>query len=458
MMIKRSMFFVKILFVIACLLFVSGREACASNLFINLVAVNSTNVAKEYPIKYYLPKELTPEDIINLGGLKLEYDIDKKTYWVKGSIALGPKESRTIKLEVRDIWKISEEEARVLKQQLQDNLILLNNTEYEEGAKLIVGKMTAEIDHILAQQATLADTIDRRIELYRTYKVVLDNIRNHAFSMDYLREEVKAQQEGGDKTVQFVIQVKNDLEKKEKEVSQKHYLPQEIKPEDVVDSQGFEYRFDNDRQQGFLAKTETLAPGESKKYTIVLRDVWSLSSSGLTTLQEKAQTIFDELQGSEYEDAASFLFNAIKESVQFIESSQQDRQDVKKYIGAFRANEKRLEDAKSDLQRLEQMLAVVKAKKLEELESRKVKNVLQKLKALAGIAAISTAIFGSVPSVTTTWKVIWGVMGFIAFFTALHFFTWWRRSAIMGEGAGIKPGESITPAAPPKPPEEPEKK
>jgi len=36
---------------------------------------------KAIPIKYYLPEELNPEDIINAGGLNVEYDIDKGGYY-----------------------------------------------------------------------------------------------------------------------------------------------------------------------------------------------------------------------------------------------------------------------------------------------------------------------------------------------------------------------------------------
>ena len=82
------------------------------------------------------------------------------------------------------------------------------------------------------------------------------------------------------------------------------------------------------------------------------------------------------------------------------------------------------------------MLAIVTAqrmKKLEELDKSKVTNVLQKIRALRGISAISKALFGTRPTITATWRIIWGTLAFVALFTAIHFFTWRARSQYMGE-------------------------
>ena len=65
---KRHMF---LAFSIFCLfLFVSA--AFAKDMTIKLIAVNATEEEKEIDVKSLLPKELKPEDILDMGKLKLD--------------------------------------------------------------------------------------------------------------------------------------------------------------------------------------------------------------------------------------------------------------------------------------------------------------------------------------------------------------------------------------------------
>jgi len=93
------------------------------DLTINIIAVNPTEeVGREIEVKYYLPKELEPEDIVNTGKLKLDYHVDKEVYYVHGKINFGAKESKTFKIKVKDVWILTEEEIDVFKKQLAENL------------------------------------------------------------------------------------------------------------------------------------------------------------------------------------------------------------------------------------------------------------------------------------------------------------------------------------------------
>jgi len=50
----------------------------SASLTINLVAVNAMDEEKSVTIKHYLPEELDPEDVLDLGGLQLDYSIDPR--------------------------------------------------------------------------------------------------------------------------------------------------------------------------------------------------------------------------------------------------------------------------------------------------------------------------------------------------------------------------------------------
>ena len=406
---------------------------------INIVAANASSTeTKKSPIKYYLPKELVPLDIIGTGGLELDYDIDRSLYYLHGTIELAPKETKTIKVEVQDVWRISPDEVDILKKQISDNVSLLAKTPYSESAQIVRDNMFGKLDYVVAQQSNYSDNIERRIEEFRSYLEILNEIRKNAFSSEYFKSSAPLEETA--KTVKFVIEVENPSKTQEKKFQQQHYLPTEVHSQDVVEAQGFEVRFDAQRQQSFLAKEETFAPGEKKRYEIVIKDVWRVSQEKIDNFKERAQKAIDGIKGSEYAESANYVFDEATSNLQKIEELQAQKHDMKQHIGAYRISKEKLAKIEDQILRLETMLATVKAKKLEEFEKSKVKNVLQRLKALRGITALSQAIFGKKPSINTTWKVIWGVMAFIGFFTTFHFLIWWRKSQVLGEDMAIRAG------------------
>ncbi len=412
-----------------------------ANVNINLVAVNGSEEKKDYPIHYDLPRELTPEDIVNAGKLNIDYDINKEVYFVHGTVELGPKESKTVKIEVKDVWMIDPEEIEVLKKQIEDNVKFLEGTKYYAAAEILGNDMTGRLDYIVGQQKTFTDNVARRIEEYRSHRAILNEIRKNAFSSDYFQSTYEPEEITD--TVTFYVEVENPSEEKEQEVEQKHYLPGEILSEHIIDAQGFEVRYDEERQQSFLKKGETFKPGEKKRYAIVMKDIWHIEEGRVDSLRGRAERVFEQLQDSDYRENAGYIFDKIITAIEKVEMTKVSKSNMAQYIGTYRVNIHRLGRAERDIERLEKLLAFIKAKKLKEMEKSSVKNILQKLQSLRGIAAISKAIFGKKPSVNTTWRIIWGVMVFIAIFTTIHFLTWWRRSRLMGE-EGATPGGGMT--------------
>lgn len=432
--------------------------AYAAGVNINLVVANgSTAETKTLPIKYYLPKELHEEDILNSAGLRVDYDIDKSVYYVSGSAELKPKESKTFKIEVKDVWHIDPQEVEILKTRIDQNLAQLQGTTFYDSGTILRNNMTSRIDRILGQQVSYSDNVERRIEEYRSHVDMLEEIRRNAFSPEYLKSTVTVEEEEATRTVKFVIEVKNASDKAKK-LKQKHYLPKEVRSENIVDAQGFDVRFDEEKQQSYLFKEDDFKANEAKRYEIEIKDIWNISENKIALLEKRADTAFNGVKDSEYKESASFLTDQIKARVEEIKNSQKDKSDMAKYVGAYRANKGRYAQNEEDILKLEKMLAAVQAKKLAELENSKVANVLQKLTALRGITALSKAIFGKKPSVTTTWKVIWGILAFVGFFTALHFFTWWKKSQVMGEELAIQAGGAIKQAAKAKEKDEEEEK
>jgi hypothetical protein len=435
------------------LLFSLSVSAFAGELSINLIALNpSETETKEIDVKYYLPKELEPSDVLDSGELKVEYDVDKTLYYLSGKVKFQPKESKTFKIRVNDVWMITPEEISVLKQNMDGNLSLIEgNDVLYPNAKRERDKLSDQLDIILAQQQSYSENIERRIEQYRAYAGIVEKIRKRIYDPNFLEKEAQTEDEGdAGKTIKLVLEVKNPSESEEKTVKHKHFLPAEVREEDVVDKQGFDIRFDEKKNKSYLTKEEVFKPNEIKKYDVVIKDIWRFPVAKLDPMEKRATVAIEEMKDSAYATSGQFLYDSLVKQLKLIRDTQEQDLPPDKHIGIFRTNEKRFEDVKQSVERLEQMLAIVRAKKLEELEGSKVKNILKRLQALRGLQALSEAIFKKGISVTMTWRIIFGCIIFIALFTTFHFVIWSRRSGRMADG--IKPGEEIKVVPKPEPP------
>lgn len=412
-------------FIIFC--FLCAHSAFA-DLSINLIAVNASgDEVKEIDVKYYLPVELKPKDILDSGPLRVEYDIEKGAYFVRGMVKFQPKESKTFKIKVRDVWVLDLNEIENLKKQLVESLALLeeDDFEYYDSARAVADKLSNQLDAMVEEEKSLTENIERRIEAHRFRLNTLQQFRADIYNPNFLRNEAFVEiKRSEEKTIKLVIEVRNPSTKNKKTVRHKHYLPKEVRPHDIIENRGFDIRFDAKTERAFLTKEETFKPAEVKRYDISIRDIWFISLAKVDALENRGEYAMKEIQKSAYFDSGDFLFKEIGMILQQVRDSQAEEVSIKKHIGIFRVNGKRYKEAEAKVQRIEEMMAIVKAKKLKEYERKVVKNVLKKLKSLRGIAQISEALFKKGVSVTTTWRVIIGVLAFVVAFSVGHFMRW----------------------------------
>jgi hypothetical protein len=86
-----------------------------------LITNPSVLISQDVPLKYYLPKELKKENIIDSDtGIEVKYDTEKDQLYVDGTFKLKAGETRTIKVRVEDVWQINESEIESLLKQAED--------------------------------------------------------------------------------------------------------------------------------------------------------------------------------------------------------------------------------------------------------------------------------------------------------------------------------------------------
>ncbi len=124
-----------IILVILILLWTMSHElwtpsAQASIVLKTLVVNPSESKTQKALLKAYLPEEAKPEDIVELGDLKIDYDIEKNLYYVYKELELAPGESVSRSIEIKDVWIISQAELEALTGRAGELVEALRKTAY----------------------------------------------------------------------------------------------------------------------------------------------------------------------------------------------------------------------------------------------------------------------------------------------------------------------------------------
>ena len=391
------------------------------DIYINVMAVNGANAPKNSTVKFDLPGELTAEDILDTNGLQLDYSVDDADYYVHGDVALKPKESKTFRIHIKDKWQVTPDQVGGLKKQIEDGYESLGKVHNVKNADILKTRLVTKLDYIANLQNTNADSIEKRMDAYRTYTKEIKRIQNDALSVDYWRSDPGVEQQP--KIIHLTIEVENKG-KVVRPFKHKDYLPQEIKPEDVVEDEGFEVRFDQVKQLSFLFKEEDLNPGQKKKYSIGILDIWSIKQIDIDYLRSRASYAFNFLKDSKFEDSAQVLVERISGYLKDIETSQAQERPILEHISAYRVNQKTYDYAQKDVETLEKLLSVFR----EDLEKSKVENILQKIQSLKGVSDVSKVMYNKKFEATSAWTFIGWVLLFVGFLTLINFVIWLLRS------------------------------
>ena len=166
---RRTMKFIRCIF-LCFIVTVCWCFGAFAQLAINFIAVNpSETEAREIEVQYFLPQELEPDDVLDVGPLKLEFDVERNSMYVFGKIKFAPKESRTFRVRVNDVWKIDPAEINLLKEQLDKTLALLKEQGHEkyDDSVYVRDQLNRKMDFILKRQQDFSGNVERRIEEYR---------------------------------------------------------------------------------------------------------------------------------------------------------------------------------------------------------------------------------------------------------------------------------------------------
>ena len=189
-------------------------------------------------------------------------------------------------------------------------------------------------------------------------------------------------------------------------------LPQEAKPEDIVNSGDFEIQFDAKENVYYGVAEYALQPGEVVEREIEIRDLWHIPNERLEAVLGEAAKIMPLLKNSEHEQRAQQLSRAITENITLVKDRQASPpNDPQRYILSYRENKTLLDAALADLSAMRLLLAQGKI-----LPSRMI------------------------------WNVFFGVLGFLGVLVVGMLLFWLRQSRSIKAGQPAAPApEALTP-------------
>ncbi|MDP3245052.1 MAG: LamG-like jellyroll fold domain-containing protein [bacterium] len=137
--------------------------------------------AKQQTVKFkaFLPEEAKPEHILDLSGLKVDYDTNAKVYYVSGDITLGSKETVTRKVEMKDIWVFAPEEINSIKDQANGLIPILAKTQYEAQGAILKNDIDSTLNIVLLRQEESYASPQDHIVVYRENKERMTRAENN---------------------------------------------------------------------------------------------------------------------------------------------------------------------------------------------------------------------------------------------------------------------------------------
>src|SRR3989344_5174276 len=152
-----------------------------SVIFKSLIVNPSSRISQSVDFEYYLPEELSKEDVLELDpNLTLNYNSDKNQYYVAGTLALAPSETKTVSVKTEDILQISQDEVETVRKQVEELAKVLNvSTAYYAQGVTLKSDIDVSLNKVVEIQKNKV-TPEAKIKAYREAKIEFDAANNKA--------------------------------------------------------------------------------------------------------------------------------------------------------------------------------------------------------------------------------------------------------------------------------------
>ncbi len=403
---------IRLFAIFSALLLAACTAPCEAAVKIRLLAVNpSSDTTQKIPVRYDFPPEIQKEDVIDSGGMDIDYDVSSNVYYASKEIELAPKGTFTFQIIVADKWGIPTEQLDNLRNKLTEKLKALENTDQYDTAKLLAEKIQAKLDDIAKTQSEVSGDMEKKITQNRVNLQTLNELDNDILSLEYLAN--RAMPAEGVRTIKYNIEAGNPTDSP-LETKITHFLPKGIKEDFISVNTDFTVHYDKDLDQFFLEKDETFKPHETKRYVIEIKDLWYFPEKLLASYQEQADSLNTDLTGTKFHNLAELIHKEIISDISEIRSTQAENRPLKDRIALYQINAEKEKRIKRNIDRMKTVLA-------DALKH----SVLREVKPMAQLRLIE--YIKQVAPKVQVYKVVLYVLVFLIVFTIIAAIMWIAR-------------------------------
>ena len=463
-MIKRSI--TATILTTAFLLFIFCGLAYA-DIKLKIAVVNPSDTESQTaPVRYDLPKGLTPNEITDIGNMELKYDFDKGNYYLYQVVKLKPAEKQVLEIRLRDIWLTPKKELDFLKDHTKSLTDALKNTKHAKIGDTLARKIIERLNAIEKKEADTNLTITDHINLYYEDVNILSETKEDIGMLENLvldiggivEERVQVPStlaisikgdEANTNIVELTVKVSNPSKTAKQVAEVKYILPEEVTPRYVVDRSGLDMGYNFAKQSFQVYKNNViLEPSEVKNYIIKIVDIWRIPDIETDTLSAHTANLILLLKGTEYLAQAGPIAEKITQGIAEIKRKQSLKASPDEHIAYYRKNMLLLDEVKKYVAQLEKLASQSGASvgvTIKEAEVQRGGGAKEKrARGYEGIDYIVKSIFkGKAPTVATTWRIIYVILIFLGILGALFFWLWYSQVARIQ-----KREEKIEPAKP----------
>ncbi|MDD5137107.1 MAG: hypothetical protein PHN63_07170, partial [Candidatus Omnitrophica bacterium] len=379
------------------------------------------------PVRYDLPKGLTPDQVTDIGQMELKYDFDKGNYYLYKIVRLKPSQRIIMEIRLRDIWMIPAKDLDYLKNHTKALAEELKRTAHAKTGENLSKKITDRLNAITVKESDERLSMTEHINLYYENTAILDETKEDIGMLENLVIDVggivaervkvpqtlavavKGDEAAGKGVLELTVKVSNPSTTTKQTADVKYLLPQETSPRHVVDRGGLEMGYDFSKQSFYVYKDNVLLkPSETRSYAVKLLDIWQIPDVEIDTLRAHTDNLILLLKGTEYFPQAEPLAQKVAQNLDTIKKVQALKVSADEHIANYRKNSILLEETKELIAKMEKLVTqsgasagvTVKEAEIEKGGGPKERRP----RGYEGIDYIVKSIFrGKAPSAATTW-------------------------------------------------------
>lgn len=401
-------------------------HAWADKVVLRIRAGNPISTTQSVYIKSNLPLGVGTNDIIDLDGMEIGYDIKSDLYYVYKELELGPNKGAVFNVQINDVWAVPQDDLKQLEAHAQQLVVKLAGTDYEATAKDYLSEIATNLAAVVARQQAsgIVPGVIKPMPHIRAYEANLEVLKRIKTDLGYLENLVLGTgqdigdllgtvkeaplPEGGEvpltgeyKSVVLTITVQNTSPKEGRVVPIEKNLPEEIKLQDVLGAGELDVAIRPESGLCYVFKKDVeIAPGETKVFEVTMRDKWNLGDLRVPELRKRAEALVERLGADGSFAAVEAALRGMLQELDEVEGAIGPELFNDRYVAFYRRQGEQLDRIEQKILRVESALRPQS------------KNTKLGFKAKP-------------PSMKTTWLIIYIILGFLAIMSLLFFLRWY---------------------------------